>query len=122
MSDGWAVEVQTKLLGGIGHSKEIFYARFASQPAAEKAVRNYINATADVIVRGIRPVAGKDFEAMNVDSGMIDQVDGSVDVTHPKRPARQIIYRHCDGWEARSRPLDCTGLPNLMKLRANLLC
>jgi hypothetical protein len=45
MSDGWAVEVQTKLLGGSGHSTQIFNARLADRVAAEEAVKKHINAS-----------------------------------------------------------------------------
>jgi hypothetical protein len=73
MSDGWAVQVQTKLLGGSGYSTQIFNARLADRVAAEEAVKRHINATPDVIVRAIKPVPASAFESMNVKPGTVGQ-------------------------------------------------
>jgi hypothetical protein len=73
MSDGWAVEVQTKMLGGSGHTTQIFYARFADRIAAEEAVKKHIHATSDVIVRANKPVSASTFDGMNVKPGTVSQ-------------------------------------------------
>ena len=73
MSDGWAVEVQTKILGDSGHSTQIFNARLADRVAAEEAVKKHINATPDVIVRAIKPVPASTFDGMNVKPGTVSQ-------------------------------------------------
>jgi hypothetical protein len=72
MSDGWAVEVKTKVLGG-GESTQIYYARVPDRSVAEAAVRLRINATPDVGVTAKAPVSATTFEGMKVAPGQVSQ-------------------------------------------------
>ena len=74
MSDGWAVEVKMKVLGG-GESKQTYYACVPDKLGAEDAVRKRINATDHVIVTARNLVLASVFEAMNVKLGDVSQWD-----------------------------------------------
>jgi hypothetical protein len=77
MSDGWAVEVKMKVIGG-GESTQTYYARVPDRLGAEEAVKKRINATPDVIVTAIAPVSASSFEGMNVKPGNVAQWIGRV--------------------------------------------
>ena len=70
MSDGWAVEVKMKVLGG-GESKQTYYACVPDKLGAE----DRINATDHVIVTARNLVLASVFEAMNVKLGDVSQWD-----------------------------------------------
>jgi hypothetical protein len=72
MSDGWAVGVKMKVLGG-GESTRTYYARVPDRLAAEEAVRKRIKAADDVIVTARTLVLASVFEAMNVKPGDVTQ-------------------------------------------------
>jgi hypothetical protein len=72
MTDGWAVEVKMKVLGG-GESTQIYNARVPDKLTAEEAVRKRVNATPDVIVTAKSPVSASVFEGMNVKPGDVSQ-------------------------------------------------
>jgi len=74
MSDGWAVEVKMKVLGG-GESKQTYYACVPDKLGAEDAVRKRIIATDHVIVTARNLVLASVFEAMNVKLGDVSQWD-----------------------------------------------
>ena len=72
MSDGWAVEVKMKVLGG-GESTKPITLVFPIDWELERPVRKRINATPDVIVTAKAPVSASTFEGMNVGPGLVSQ-------------------------------------------------
>jgi hypothetical protein len=72
MSDGWAVLVTMKVMGG-GTSKQLYYAAIANRVEAVEAVKRRTGATPDVNVEAQAPVSESVFRAHNVADGQVVQ-------------------------------------------------
>ena len=72
MSDGWAVEVVTKVFGG-GETSRVFYARCSDRLVAEEAVKKRISPTADVLVTAKEVVSSEKFNQMQIEIGQVGQ-------------------------------------------------
>jgi hypothetical protein len=72
MSDGWAVSVKMKTLGG-GESTRIYYARVADALGAEEAVKRHISATPDVRVKAEHVTSASAFDAQKIAPGGVGQ-------------------------------------------------
>ena len=72
MSDGWAILVTPKCLGG-DESRQIYYARFQDRVEAEEAVRKRIGATSDVSLEAQTRIEGRVFDEMKVKPGTVSQ-------------------------------------------------
>ena len=72
MSDGWAILVMPKVLGG-DESRQIYYALFQDRVEAEEAVRKRIGATSDVSLEAQTRIEGRVFDEMKVKPGSVSQ-------------------------------------------------
>ena len=72
MSDGWAILVMPKGVGG-DESRQIYYARFQDRVEAEEAVRRRIGTTSDVSLEAQTRIEGRVFDEMKVKPGTVSQ-------------------------------------------------
>jgi hypothetical protein len=72
MSDGWAILVITKVVGG-GESRQVYYSRFEGRVEAEEAVKRRIGATSDVVLEAQTLIKGRVFDEMKVEPGEVSQ-------------------------------------------------
>ena len=72
MSDGWAILVTPKVLGG-DQSRQIYYARFQDRVEAEEAVRKRIGAASDVSLEAQTRIEGRVFDEMKAKPGTVSQ-------------------------------------------------